>query len=132
MDSVADAEYVARVDRVPKRGGVAEVGLRGEEEFEGDGRGGGRVCEDRVWFVIRTESGAEVAGCMPWTEYLVLNVWEVEGEDDCLLWRFRDSAFCLTVAIFNMPVLLFSLFIWGTESELSSCRNELIDWIPSN
>lgn len=40
VDALADAEDVARVHGVPERGAVAEVGLGGEEEFEGYGGGG--------------------------------------------------------------------------------------------
>ena len=43
VDTLADAEYVARVHGVPERGAVTKVGLRGEEEFEGYGGGGRRV-----------------------------------------------------------------------------------------
>ncbi len=36
VDALADTEDVARVHGIPVRGFVAEVGLGGEQEFEGD------------------------------------------------------------------------------------------------
>lgn len=46
VDAGADAEDVAGVGRVPEGGGVAEVGLGGEEELERDVGWGRRVGED--------------------------------------------------------------------------------------
>lgn len=46
VDALPDAVDVARVGRVPERGVVAHVYLRGHEEFEGDVLGTWRVEED--------------------------------------------------------------------------------------
>lgn len=53
VDTGADAEDVAAVERVPERGGVAEVGLGGEEEGEGDFGGGRRVVKKGMGLVVR-------------------------------------------------------------------------------
>lgn len=51
MNTLANTEDVARVLRVPAGGGVTEVGLVGEEEFEGDVGGKGRVADKVFWFI---------------------------------------------------------------------------------
>ena len=65
VDALADAEDVAAVHGVPERSAVAEVGLGGEEELEGDVRGSGRVCEDLIGLVVGGDVAAEGAGGIP-------------------------------------------------------------------
>lgn len=62
MDALTDTEDVASVGRVPEGGGVTKVGLRGEEEFEGDVGGRGRVGEESVRLVVRCNGGTNVLG----------------------------------------------------------------------
>ncbi len=44
VDALSNAEDIAGVCRVPKGGGVAKVGLRGEEKLEGYVVGEGWIC----------------------------------------------------------------------------------------
>lgn len=60
VDAGADAEDIAAVHGVPEGCGMAEVGLGGEEEGEGDLGGGGRGAHERVRFVVRGEGRAEL------------------------------------------------------------------------
>ena len=60
VDAGADAEDVAAVERVPEGGGVAEVGLRGEEKREGDFGRLWRMGEEGVGGVMGCQGGAEV------------------------------------------------------------------------
>lgn len=43
---------------------MAQVGLGGEEEFDGDVGGGGRVVEEVIGLVVRADVGAVGAGCV--------------------------------------------------------------------
>lgn len=65
MDAVADTEDVAGVLRVPARGGVAEVSLRSEEEFEGDVGGGWGVADEVLWPVCFWVIGAKAVEFIP-------------------------------------------------------------------
>lgn len=44
---------------------MAEVGLRGKEEFECNGGGWGRVFKESGWFVGWTKGGTKISGPMP-------------------------------------------------------------------
>lgn len=62
VPGVADAEDVFGIRGVPEGGVVAEVGLGGEQEFEGDVLRSGWVGEEFVGFVVCLELAAEVRG----------------------------------------------------------------------
>lgn len=68
MDAVTDAEDVLRILRVPARGRVAEVGLVGEEEFEGNLRWFWGLPDQIFGFVDVCYRAAETMEDVPWLE----------------------------------------------------------------
>lgn len=62
VDALSDAEYVPGVCGVPVRGGVAEMGLRGKEKFEGYIVRIGWVCQKSMGLVMWAQLRAEAAG----------------------------------------------------------------------
>ena len=62
--TLTDAVDVARVGRIPQRSDVPLVGFRGEEKLEGDVGGRGRVGEEGVRLVVRSDVCSQVAGLL--------------------------------------------------------------------
>lgn len=72
----SDAEDVARVAGIPERSRVADVGLRGDEGFEGDVARGRRSGEELVGFVVWRESRPDAVSVL----LVVLVEGVVEGD----------------------------------------------------
>jgi hypothetical protein len=114
VDALADAVDVARVRRVPQRGGMALVGFRGEEQLEGHVGGRGRVREERVRLVVRADLGAHAGQLLLLLLERVVLRREVVGRGERLLhtWRCRNRIGVLE-AYTSRPLMLQVLLECG-------------------
>ena len=62
----ANSVNVAGICGVPERGGMALVGLGGEQELQSHVGGGGRMAEEGVRLVVGADVGAQVPGVLLW------------------------------------------------------------------